>query len=67
MLPVYEIEIKQGVVHIACESEKHARWQAEVLEFDLARKWWVRQQVQHSPRVFALGSSAWRKLRAQAA
>lgn len=67
MLPVYEIEIKQGTVHIASESEKHARWQAEVLEYDLTRKWWVRQQVEFSPRVFALGSSAWRKLRALAA
>lgn len=54
---VFEIPIRQGVVHVTANNEEHAKRQARSLERDLSR-YWVRSQVEVQPGVFILGHEA---------
>ena len=54
---VQQVKIRQGVVHVSTDSLKYAEFQARALERDLSR-YWVREQAEITPGVFALGSEA---------
>lgn len=58
---IFEVPIKQGTVTVVANNEEHAKRQARSLGRDLSR-YWVRQQVEIQPGVFALGIEAKRSL-----
>jgi hypothetical protein len=54
---VFRIPIRQGIAFITARTRKLADKQAESLERDAAR-YWVREQTEIRPGVFALGAQA---------
>lgn len=57
----YPLRIRQGRLLVVANSEAHANRQADAFERD-AQRWWVRNQAEISPGLFALGTEAKREL-----
>ncbi len=60
-MKVYKLRIRQGRLAVVANSEAHAERQAEAFERD-AQRWWVRNQAEVEPGLFALGTEAKRML-----
>lgn len=54
---VYKFKVPQGVLHVTADSKKAAEKQERSFRRDVNR-YWVRQQTEIKPGVFALGSLA---------
>ena len=54
---VFKRKIRQGVLFVTADSKTDADRQAQAFERD-AQRYWVRQQAEIKPGIFALGSKA---------
>ncbi len=60
-MKVFKLRIRQGRLAVVANSEAHANRQADAFERD-AQRYWVRNQAEVRPGVFALGTEAKREL-----
>lgn len=60
-MKVYKLRIRQGKLAVVAHSEAHANRQADAFERD-AQRYWVRNQAEVSPGLYALGTEAKRVL-----
>lgn len=56
-MKVFRLIIRQGKLMVTAHSRDHAEAQADAFERD-AQRYWVRQQAEVAPGMFALGSAA---------